>query len=106
MDHYPVYAISSGAQTTSELLFGGLALLALLYCVRIARRERKIWPLSVFGGSMLLFTYEPINNFLGAYSIAWQSMFAASVVATIPVIVLFAVIERKVVSGLTAGSIK
>jgi multiple sugar transport system permease protein len=47
-----------------------------------------------------------INNFLGAYSIAWQNMFAASVVATIPVIVLFATIERKVVSGLTAGSIK
>ena len=47
-----------------------------------------------------------INNFLGAYSIAWQNMFAASVVATIPVIVLFALIERKVVSGLTAGSIK
>jgi multiple sugar transport system permease protein len=33
-------------------------------------------------------------------------MFAASAVATIPVIVLFAIIERKVVSGLTAGSIK
>lgn len=47
-----------------------------------------------------------INNFLGAYSIAWQNMFAASVVATVPVIVLFAVIERKVVSGLTAGSIR
>jgi multiple sugar transport system permease protein len=47
-----------------------------------------------------------INNFLGAYSIAWQNMFAAAAVATIPVIVLFAIIERKVVSGLTAGSIK
>jgi multiple sugar transport system permease protein len=47
-----------------------------------------------------------INNFLGAYSIAWQNMFAASVVATIPVIVLFAVIERRLVRGLTAGSIK
>ena len=46
------------------------------------------------------------DNFLGAYSIAWQNMFAASVVATIPVIVLFAVIERRVVTGLTAGSIK
>jgi multiple sugar transport system permease protein len=47
-----------------------------------------------------------INNFLGAYSIAWQNMFAASVVATIPVIVLFALIERRLVRGLTAGSIK
>lgn len=47
-----------------------------------------------------------INSFLGAYSIPWQNLFAASVVATIPVIVLFAIIERKVVGGLTAGSIK
>jgi multiple sugar transport system permease protein len=47
-----------------------------------------------------------INGFIGAYSIEWQHLFAASVIATIPVIVLFALIERKVVSGLTAGSIK
>jgi multiple sugar transport system permease protein len=47
-----------------------------------------------------------INSYLGAYSIPWQNLFAASVIATIPVIVLFALIERKVVSGLTAGSIK
>ena len=47
-----------------------------------------------------------INGFIGAYSIEWQHMFAASVIATIPVIVLFALIERKVISGLTAGSIK
>jgi len=47
-----------------------------------------------------------INGFIGAYSIEWQHLFAASVIATIPVIVLFAFIERKVVSGLTAGSIK
>jgi hypothetical protein len=65
MAHYPVYSISSGAQAASEFLFGGLALLALAYCGLLARREHKAWPLSVFGGSMLLITYEPINNFLG-----------------------------------------
>ena len=47
-----------------------------------------------------------INGFIGAYNIEWQHLFAASVIATIPVIILFAFIERKVVSGLTAGSIK
>ena len=47
-----------------------------------------------------------INGFIGAYNIEWQHLFAATVIATIPVIVLFAFIERKVVSGLTAGSIK
>jgi hypothetical protein len=61
---YPVFSISSGAQTASELLFGGAALLALLYCVRVARRRRERWPVCVFGGSMLLVTYEPFNNLL------------------------------------------
>ena len=47
-----------------------------------------------------------INNYIGQYSIDWGHLFAGSVIATIPVIILFAVIEGKVVGGLTAGSIK
>jgi multiple sugar transport system permease protein len=47
-----------------------------------------------------------LNNYIGQYSIDWGHVFAGSVVATIPVIVLFAFIEGKVVGGLTAGSIK
>jgi multiple sugar transport system permease protein len=47
-----------------------------------------------------------INNYIGQYSIDWGHLFAGSVIATVPVIVLFAVIEGKVVGGLTAGSIK
>jgi multiple sugar transport system permease protein len=47
-----------------------------------------------------------LNSFIGQYQVDWQHLFAGSVIATVPVIVLFALIERKVVSGLTAGSIK
>jgi multiple sugar transport system permease protein len=47
-----------------------------------------------------------INNYIGQYSIDWGHLFAGSVIATVPVIVLFAAIEGKVVGGLTAGSIK
>jgi multiple sugar transport system permease protein len=47
-----------------------------------------------------------INNYIGQYSIDWGHVFAASVIATLPVIALFAVIEGKIVGGLTAGSIK
>jgi multiple sugar transport system permease protein len=47
-----------------------------------------------------------INNYIGQYSVDWGHLFAGSVIATIPVIVLFALIEGKVVGGLTAGSIK
>lgn len=47
-----------------------------------------------------------INNYIGQYSIDWGHLFAGSVIATLPVIALFALIEGKVVGGLTAGSIK
>jgi multiple sugar transport system permease protein len=47
-----------------------------------------------------------LNNYIGQYSIDWGHLFAGSVLATIPVIILFAFIEGKVVGGLTAGSIK
>jgi multiple sugar transport system permease protein len=47
-----------------------------------------------------------INSYIGQYSIDWGHLFAGAVIATVPVIVLFAFIEGRVVSGLTAGSIK
>ncbi|MGD9483888.1 carbohydrate ABC transporter permease [Streptomyces sp. TRM70308] len=47
-----------------------------------------------------------INSFIGNYSVQWNYLFAASVIAIVPVVVLFAFIERHVVSGLTAGSVK
>ncbi|MGW3040397.1 hypothetical protein ACWC9T_10170 [Kitasatospora sp. NPDC001159] len=43
---------------------------------------------------------------IGAYSVQWNYVFAAALVAIVPVVVLFAAIERHVVSGLTAGSVK
>jgi multiple sugar transport system permease protein len=47
-----------------------------------------------------------INNYIGQYSVDWGHLFAAGLVATVPVIILFAFIERRVVSGLTAGAVK
>ncbi|MCW2595476.1 MAG: sugar transporter permease [Jatrophihabitans sp.] len=47
-----------------------------------------------------------INSYIGQYSIDWGHIFAGSVIATLPVIARFAMIEGKVVGGLTAGSIK
>src|SRR2546421_1446484 len=47
-----------------------------------------------------------LDSFIGQYSVDWQHLFGASVVATIPVFILFAVIEGRVVGGLTAGSVQ
>ncbi len=47
-----------------------------------------------------------LDSFIGQYTVDWQHLFDASVVAAIPVLILFALIEGRVVGGLTAGSIK
>jgi multiple sugar transport system permease protein len=47
-----------------------------------------------------------VESFLGLYRPEYQYLFVASLVAIVPVVILFASIERYLVSGLTAGSVK
>jgi len=47
-----------------------------------------------------------ITGFIGLYETQWHYIFAVSLVAIIPVVILFISIEKWLVSGLTAGSIK
>ncbi len=47
-----------------------------------------------------------ITSYVTGYEQHWDQLFAASVIAIVPVVVLFAVIEKRLVGGLTAGSIK
>ena len=47
-----------------------------------------------------------INVFYGFNFIQWQYLFATSLFATIPVIILFLCIEKHLVAGLTAGGVK
>ena len=47
-----------------------------------------------------------IPSYVTAYVQHWNLLFAASVIAILPVVILFATIERHLVGGLTAGSVK
>jgi multiple sugar transport system permease protein len=47
-----------------------------------------------------------IFSFFGRYDVEWGYVFATSLIATIPVVVLFLIIEKYLVSGLTAGGVK
>ena len=47
-----------------------------------------------------------LTKFFGQYATSWQYVFGVSVVGIVPVVVLFAFIEKRLVSGLTAGSVK
>ena len=47
-----------------------------------------------------------INIFNGYNIIEWQYLFAASIFAIIPVVILFMCIEKNLVSGLASGGVK
>jgi len=47
-----------------------------------------------------------VANFLGQYSADWGVVMAASVVAAIPTVIFFTIIQRRLVGGLLAGSLK
>jgi multiple sugar transport system permease protein len=47
-----------------------------------------------------------ITTYVTAYVQHWNSLFAASLIAIVPVVVLFALVERYLVGGLTAGGVK
>ncbi len=47
-----------------------------------------------------------LTKFVGQYATSWQYVFGVSIVAIVPVVVLFMLIEKRLVGGLTAGSVK
>jgi ABC-type glycerol-3-phosphate transport system permease component len=47
-----------------------------------------------------------IANMVGEYRVQWNELMAASVIAALPVMVLYSLLERHLVSAITAGAVK
>jgi ABC-type glycerol-3-phosphate transport system permease component len=77
-------AIYAFAQAWNEFLFA----LTLM-----TRNELKTVPVGLAG-------------FFGQYTTQWDLVMAASVVATVPTLIIFQFLQRQLVSGLTIGAVK
>lgn len=51
-------------------------------------------------------TLQVVNLVAGRYSIAWNQVMAATLVATLPVAIVFSCLQRYLVRGLTLGAVK
>lgn len=47
-----------------------------------------------------------LDTFITTQGVDWGSLMAASTMVALPIVVLFAVIQRNVTAGLTAGAVK
>jgi multiple sugar transport system permease protein len=66
-----------------------------------------------FSASLVILTTDTLqplsvalSKFVGEYDASWQYLFGVSLVAIVPCVLLFVLIEKRLVGGLTAGSIR
>jgi multiple sugar transport system permease protein len=68
------------------------------------------WGEFVFALSLNTKTNQPVtvalNNYIGQYGTQWNDMMAVSTVVALPIILIFAGLQRFIVGGLTSGAIK
>ncbi|MDP3950043.1 carbohydrate ABC transporter permease [Microbacterium sp.] len=66
-----------------------------------------IFAMTMLGGASDQFTVAiGLKSFFGLYSNDWGSIMAASTIITIPVMIFFVVVQRKLASGMVAGAVK
>ena len=65
-----------------------------------------VWALVLTTDASMFVLSVGIANMVGEYRVQWNELMAAAVVAAVPVMVLFAFLERHLVDAITAGAVK
>lgn len=66
-----------------------------------------IFAMTMLGGSQENYTVAiGLRSFFGVHSNDWGAIMAASTIITVPVMIFFILVQRRLASGLTAGAVK
>jgi trehalose/maltose transport system permease protein len=91
--------VAPGLVTTGLLAFIS-AWNEFLYALSfIQSPENRTVPLAIFN-------FVPASNVGSNFSTPWGQMMAATVVVTVPLVVLTLIFQRRILAGLTAGAVK
>ena len=64
-------------------------------------------PLVIIGNTKFKMLIIQINNFMSQpYSMKWNLIFAACMLAMLPIMMLFIIMQDKIISGMTSGAVK
>jgi len=65
-----------------------------------------LWALVLTTDSSMFVLSVGIANMVGEYRVQWNELMAAAVIAALPVVVLYSLLERHLVNAITAGAVK
>lgn len=65
-----------------------------------------LWPKLVINSKKNYTIQLALANFSGEFSVDWNSLLAMSVISMIPVIVVFLLLQKYIIGGMTAGGVK
>jgi alpha-1,4-digalacturonate transport system permease protein len=65
-----------------------------------------LWPLIVISDPKLYTLQLAISNFMGEFNVDWNSLLAMSVVAMIPVLIIFLIFQKQFVQGMATSGMK
>ncbi len=65
-----------------------------------------VWALVLTTDSSMFVLSVGIANMVGEYRVQWNELMAAAVIAALPVMAIYALLERHLVSAITAGAVK
>ena len=65
-----------------------------------------IYALTLAGPDKLTLPPGLALTFMGEFQTSWPSLMAASLIVSLPVILMFVVLQKYIVAGMTAGSVK
>ncbi len=65
-----------------------------------------VWALVLTTDPNMFVLSVGIANMVGEYRVQWNELMAGAVIAAVPVMVLYALLERHLVSAITAGAVK
>ncbi len=81
-------------------------LVAVGFFTFLAAWNSYLWALVLTTTPDMFVISVGIANMVGEYRVQWNELMAASVIGTIPVVLLFAIFNRYLVGAVTAGAVK
>ncbi len=77
----------------------------IIYCFILAWNE-FLFAFTFISSPSMRTLPVGLQSFIGQYKVEWDLLMTGAVVTTIPVVILFIILQRYLVAGMTAGAVK